>query len=347
MSVAQEEEPVSLVSRPPAAPRAPTPPPRSQTRPVFMEAPPPPTPTSSTDDSSSGLSITETDTAGRNISEGEILFSYGQMVAARALAEGGLLPPNLSASLSSSLHGFQDMDYDPPSEGQVIRRPHVPHHRDPVLSLLAKMNQGLLAPQDIHYHPQVDSDSDGSAGEVSEGQRPRLTVAGETVLTGHSVLLDRGSLSGPGDELVSDGRGSSPGQLSREPGIASGGTMSVSELADQPRPRPRTRPITTQLAETHNGQQASEAPRDEAGAAPLIVRPYEGRDGDLEDGETPDDADQISLDPRDYFGTGYQGTAARSPVKMSVRLPPTQEEEGSASSSTMGGDTDSSGTDIF
>lgn len=46
-------------------------------------------------------------------------------------------------------------DYDPPSEGQVIRRPHVHHHRDPVLSLLAKMNQGPIAPQEVRYHPQV------------------------------------------------------------------------------------------------------------------------------------------------------------------------------------------------
>uniref|UniRef100_W5MSM9 Si:ch211-185a18.2 n=1 Tax=Lepisosteus oculatus TaxID=7918 RepID=W5MSM9_LEPOC len=196
MSVAQEEETVSLVTpSPPVAPQAPTPtpPPPLQAPPTATETPPPPTP--STEDSSSTASVTETDTAGRNISEGELLFSYGQLAAARALAEGGLTLPNLSASLSSSLHGFQDMDYDPPSEGQVIRRPDIQHHRDPVLSLLARMNQGLTALQEGHVHPQIHSDDDSSMGEVSEGQRPRLPAAGETLLTGHSLLLDQSSLN--------------------------------------------------------------------------------------------------------------------------------------------------------
>lgn len=34
-------------------------------------------------------------------------------------------------------------DYDPPSEGQV-RRPVIPAHHDPILSLLAKMDQGVI-----------------------------------------------------------------------------------------------------------------------------------------------------------------------------------------------------------
>lgn len=34
-------------------------------------------------------------------------------------------------------------DYDPPSEGQV-RRPVNPAHHDPILSLLAKMDQGVI-----------------------------------------------------------------------------------------------------------------------------------------------------------------------------------------------------------
>lgn len=43
-------------------------------------------------------------------------------------------------------------DYDPPSEGQVVRRHHKGYHRDPVLTLLAKLNQAPIAAQGgMHY----------------------------------------------------------------------------------------------------------------------------------------------------------------------------------------------------
>ncbi|XP_042629563.1 protein TALPID3-like isoform X2 [Cyprinus carpio] len=66
------------------------------------------------------------------------------MAAVRVLTEEGVLLPNLMTSLNSSLHGVQDMDYDPPSEGQVIGAPRLPAHHDPVLSLLARMEHGLV-----------------------------------------------------------------------------------------------------------------------------------------------------------------------------------------------------------
>ncbi|XP_058847645.1 protein TALPID3 isoform X2 [Acipenser ruthenus] len=256
MSVAKEEEAEGLIMRsPPVTPRIPTPAPQAQSPTVPVQTPPPAT--LSPEESSSSISVTETETAERIISEGELLFSYGQMIAARALAEGGVTLPNLNASQSSSLHDAQEMDYDPPSEGQVIRRPHVHHHRDPVLSLLAKMNQGPIAPQEVRYHPQLNSDEDSSSmGEMSEGQRPRLTAAGETILTGHSLFLDQSSLNG----LMSnqgEGRPSSPGQFSKEPGRAPGGVeethgpMSLRELEDIPRPLPRTRRVT----QIQNGEQ--------------------------------------------------------------------------------------------
>lgn len=42
-------------------------------------------------------------------------------------------------------------DYDPPSEGQVILRPHTRSHHDPILALLARMDQGPV----IQEHAEV------------------------------------------------------------------------------------------------------------------------------------------------------------------------------------------------
>ena len=77
-------------------------------------------------------------------------------------------------------------------------------------------------------------------GEVSEGQRPRLTLAGERVMTGHSLLGPRTRTTGSrihhplrttdpssGAEARTTGstetrqrRGSSPGQLSQSAGLS-------------------------------------------------------------------------------------------------------------------------------
>ncbi|XP_041121975.1 TALPID3 protein-like [Polyodon spathula] len=333
MSVAKEEEAESLVMpSPPVTPRIPTPPPQAQTPTVPFQTPPPAT--VSTEESSSSISVSETETADRIISEGELLFSYGQMIATRALAEGGVILPNLNASQSSSLYDAQEMDYDPPSEGQVIRRPHVHHHRDPVLSLLAKMNQGPIAPQEVRYHPQLNSDEDSSSmGEMSEGQRPRLTAAGETILTGHSLFLDQSSLNG----LMSnqgEGHPSSPGQFSKEPGRAPGGVeethgpMSFRELEDIPRPLPQTLRVT----QIQNGEQVFEIPRNERRASPIQVRPYEN----------------VTEEARE---TGMEAGSSSRPndalLKMAVMLPSMQEEDQSGSISMLEGDTDTSGADVF
>ncbi|KAK6479063.1 protein TALPID3-like [Huso huso] len=355
MSVAKEESAEGLIMQsPPVTPRIPTPAPQAQSPTVPVQTPP--LATLSPEESSSSISVTETETADRIISKGELLFSYGQMIAARALAEGGVTLPNLNASQSSSLHDAQEMDYDPPSEGQVIRRPHVHHHRDPVLSLLAKMNQGPIAPQEVRYHPQLNSDEDSSSmGEMSEGQRPRLTAAGETILTGHSLFLDQSSLNG----LMSnqgEGRPSSPGQFSKEPGRAAGGVeethgpMSLRELEDIPRPLPRTRRVT----QIQNGEQAFEIPRNERRASPIQVRPYENVTEDARETGTFYDLDGTSVEPGDYvtsFSPGMEaGSSSRTnhaPLKMSVMLPSMQEEDQSGSISMLEGDTDTSGADIF
>uniref|UniRef100_UPI00398F537F protein TALPID3 isoform X2 n=1 Tax=Pristiophorus japonicus TaxID=55135 RepID=UPI00398F537F len=182
MSVAKDEEPESLILPPCAVIPAlstplPCPPPRVQTPPAQSVTPP-----TSTEESSSTISITETETADRNISEGEILISYGQVAAAKALVEGGISLPNLNDSLSSTLHDAQEMDEDPPSEGQVITKPRKGLQKYSLGTMLAKVNEGPFAPQEIH-HPE-NSDDDSSAGQISEGQMPRLTAAAESILTG-------------------------------------------------------------------------------------------------------------------------------------------------------------------
>ncbi|XP_058018949.1 protein TALPID3 isoform X7 [Ahaetulla prasina] len=182
MSVGQHEEPEILIL--PISPELPQ---THSPLPAEPRAPSPSVETSSSDPSEeSSPTTTETEAPDRPISEGEILYSYGQLLAAKALAEGGLSFPNLSDSLASTLHDAHEMDYDPPSEGQVIQRPHRGAHRDQVLSLFSKLNQAPLTLPEESCHSE---DSDNSAGELSEGQRPRLTKAAESILMGHSVYM--------------------------------------------------------------------------------------------------------------------------------------------------------------
>uniref|UniRef100_A0A3B3T469 Si:ch211-185a18.2 n=1 Tax=Paramormyrops kingsleyae TaxID=1676925 RepID=A0A3B3T469_9TELE len=90
MSVAREEEPVSLISSMPPLPVEAILLPPMQTPPL-QRATPPPVPTLSTEDSSTASSVTETELVGRHISEGELLVSCGQVEAARGKAGGGIL----------------------------------------------------------------------------------------------------------------------------------------------------------------------------------------------------------------------------------------------------------------
>ncbi|KFQ68577.1 TALPID3 protein, partial [Phaethon lepturus] len=229
MSVANDEEPEALI----------LPSQQSSARP-FKLLPcdpqvPSPVPTVSSGQSTqeSSLTLTETESADRPISEGEVLFSYGQMLAPR---EGGLSFPNLADSLTGTLQDANEMDYDPPSEGQVVRRLDKGYHRDPVLTLLAKLNQAPVAVQEGMYHLE---DSDDSVGELSEGQRPRLTRAAERILMGHSVCMDHPTAQTFGNRPHQGFRSSSPGQLAQIAEIlgdadTSRGPMLMSELESQP-----------------------------------------------------------------------------------------------------------------
>ncbi|XP_068538520.1 protein TALPID3 isoform X6 [Anas acuta] len=231
MSVANDEEPEALII------------PSWQSSPRPLESLPcePPVPSAASTVSSeqstqeSSLTLTETETADRPISEGEVVFSYGQMLAARA--EGGLPLPNITESLMSTLQDANEMDYDPPSEGQVVRRHHKGYHRDPVLTLLAKLNQAPVAAQGrIHYL----EDSDDSAGELSEGQRPRLTRAEERILMGHAVNMDHAASQTSENRPYQDFRSLSPGQLAQTAAETLGdadtshGPMLMAELESQP-----------------------------------------------------------------------------------------------------------------
>ncbi|XP_069712844.1 protein TALPID3 isoform X4 [Phaenicophaeus curvirostris] len=207
MSVAKDEEPEDLVL--PSRHLAVRP---SESLPCEPQVPSPvPTVSSgqSTQESSLTLTETETETVDRPISEGEVLFSYGQVPAAIALA-GGLSLPNLAESLTNTLQDADEMDYDPPSEGQVVRRLDKVYHRDPVITLLDKLNQAPVAVQERMYHLE---DSDDNAGELSEGQRPRLTRAEERILMGHSVYMDHPSAQTSGNRRHQFFRSSSPGQV--------------------------------------------------------------------------------------------------------------------------------------
>ncbi|XP_028251901.1 protein TALPID3-like [Parambassis ranga] len=105
MSVAQEEPPLASPVSPPSPPPPPEPRPASPC--ISSEDS-----TSSSSSSSSSSAVTAgTETALRPISEGELLISVNQLAA---MTEEATV-----CSFSSSLQELQDMDLDPPSEGQV------------------------------------------------------------------------------------------------------------------------------------------------------------------------------------------------------------------------------------
>ncbi|XP_068947820.1 protein TALPID3-like [Petaurus breviceps papuanus] len=186
MSVACDEEPENLVLPIPST--IPTP---VIFKSFAVEAQAPsPVHTSSSDQmtqesSSSYIITTETETLERPISEGEILFSYGQKMATSDQADGGLFLTNFNDSLSSTLHDAHEMEDDSPSEGQVMmKRPHKGYQEDILFSLLAKLNQEPLDAQQVVYHSE---ESENSIEELSEGQRPRLPATKESIFMGHHM----------------------------------------------------------------------------------------------------------------------------------------------------------------
>ncbi|XP_055719889.1 protein TALPID3 isoform X2 [Salvelinus fontinalis] len=349
MSVA-EEEPVSVPPVPPVtsspqtlSPRSPTPPPPPgpQTPSTFPSSS---SSSSESTSSSNSSTVTGTDAAARHISEGELLLSYSQAAAARAFEEEGFYVPYLINSFSSSLQEVQDMDYDPPSEGQV-RRPVIPAHHDPILSLLAKMDQGVIT----QTRPDPE-ESWEEEGEVSEGQRPRLHPAGERLVTGHSLTVQpwNRTVTRTGTEPnPRQGHVSSPGQLTLQSADVTDATsfqdtqwpVDIRVLDVEPempnQPDTSMSPPPMEDSVSHCSPQATElscppAPR----PAPILVRQFQKTNG------------ETSEKPGERAQQGSRVVAVRLPFTG----PEEEEEEGSVSlglSTRGGGDTDSSGNDMF
>ncbi|NXJ16260.1 TALD3 protein, partial [Odontophorus gujanensis] len=329
MSVANDEEPEALIL--PSWQSSPRPFQSLPREPCVSPAAPTDSSEQSTQESS--LTPTETETADGPISEGEVLFSCGQMLAAR---EGGLPFPNLTESLTSTLRDANEMDYDPPSEGQVVRRRHTGYHRDPVLALLAKLNQAPVAVQGGRYHLE---DSDGSAGELSEGQRPRLTRAAERILMGHPVNMDHATARPSEDKPYQGSRSPSPGQLTQTAAEILGdadtshGPMLVAELESQPisnhvlqAAQPSCR-VTT----LSKGPSQEKSHGDARVVRPRVVH-VRSRSEEMQ-GEGEGDVPHL-----------HSHVPAE---KMSAKLPSMDVDDQTASISSIHGDSDSSGPDTF
>ncbi|XP_059675271.1 protein TALPID3 [Gavia stellata] len=358
MSVANDEEPEALILPPQQLSARPF-----ESLPCNPQVPSPvPTVSSeqSTQESSLTLTETETETADRPISEGEVLFSYGQMLAAGALAGGGLSLPNLTESLTSTLRDANEMDYDPPSEGQVVRRPDKGYHRDPVLTLLAKLNQAPVAAQGGVYHLE---DSDGSVGELSEGQRPRLTRATERILMGHSVYMDHPTAQTSENRPHQGFRSPSPGQLAQVGAEIFGdadtsrGPMLMAELESQPVSNPVLQAAqpscrVSSLSEDLSQEESRGAAQVEA-VRPRVIH-VRRKSEEMQQEDIHGDMDRTHISTNTYLTSLLTGEDAAphlnshvSAAKVSVKLPSMNIDNQTQSMSSIHGDSDSSGTDTF
>uniref|UniRef100_A0A8C9M4C2 KIAA0586 n=1 Tax=Panthera tigris altaica TaxID=74533 RepID=A0A8C9M4C2_PANTA len=374
MSVAKDEEPESVDF--PAQPAPPEPPvpfmPLSAATnvPSLIQMP---ASDSSTTESSLSITVTETETLDRPLSEGEILLNCGQKMAPKILGDGRLCLTNLNDSLSSTLHDALEMEDDPPSEGQVIRMPHKNTPTDGILSLLAKMTQESLVSQQAVYPSE---DLEYSAGELSEGQRPRLTAAAENILLGHSVPVQP-----PATNAESLDQKCAPNPLSQqfdtvtggvyEDSCASHGPMSLGELELQPNSNLAL--PTTLLTVQENDVQLSGAVEDNhqyqqkhdqdvkqvehKPAQSRLIRVRSKSDISLSQQQASSgDMDRTQIEPNLYLASVFTGgktvplfTSQTSPAKMSVTLPSVKPEDcsQSLSVSNVQGDTESSGADTF
>ncbi|XP_041615794.1 protein TALPID3 isoform X1 [Vulpes lagopus] len=346
MSVAKDEEPESVDYPPqPAPPELPLPTGTKTLPPTQMPG------SDSSTESTLGVTVTETETLDRPISEGEVLLNYGQKMVPKILGDGGLYLMNLNDSLSSTLHDALEMDDDPPSEGQVMRIPHKKIHADAIPSLLAKENQDSLVSPQAAYHSE---DLENSAGGLSEGQRPGLTAAAENSFLGRSV-----SVQPPATNVGSLGQKCAPKPLSQqfdtvtgagyEDSCASHGPMSLEELEFQPNSNLAL--PTTLLTAQENDVKLSGAAED--------IHQYQQKHDQEHTQVEHKPAQSRLIRVRNKSDTSFsqqQGgkavpliTSEPSPAMMSVTLPSVKLEKCSQSPSisTVQEDIESSGTDTF
>ncbi|XP_018530313.2 protein TALPID3 isoform X3 [Lates calcarifer] len=183
MSVAEEEPPLSSPLPPPRSP-SPSPRPDPEPRPAS------PSSSSSFSESSSSSSVTpETEAALKHISEGELLITVNQLAA--------MTEEEVVCSFSSSLQELQDMDYDPPSEGQV--RGH-----NLLLSMLTKMEQGVAQrgerpqPEGSWGREDQDQGEEVSVGEVTDDRTTNLLRTTDPRSSSRRTEAGRGQTSSPG-----------------------------------------------------------------------------------------------------------------------------------------------------
>ncbi|XP_075699547.1 protein TALPID3 isoform X4 [Rhinoderma darwinii] len=348
MSVAEEEEPKSFISagaREPQNPIVLSPKPEMLS-PAYSSS------SSSTSTEESSVTVTESDTTDKPLSEGEVLYSYGQIIVPRVLAAGGLVYPNLTESLSSTLKDTNDMEFDPPSEGQVIDRPLRGAHHDPMQSLLAKLNQDSVAGQEVFYHPESSGD-ENSMGEISEGQRPCLTLAAEQILVERSAFIDQSRTTGQTAGHLKIHMSSHvpqiniPGVSQRDANNISSGPLSLGDLESQRLPAyyPHADDFhQIPAAARITSQQGPGEPQREHQAVPTrFIQVGVKSSNDPQQG-TREDSERTLVEPSVYLNYSA-GKPAEPPKKMSVTIPSMMEDDEDIKYTSVG--SDSSGADTF
>nr|XP_045252423.1 protein TALPID3 isoform X4 [Macaca fascicularis] len=372
MSVAKDEEPESMDF--PAQPPPPEPV-SFMPFPAGTKAPSPsqmPGSDSSTLESTLSVTVTETETLDKPVSEGEILFSCGQKLAPKLLEDVGLYLTNLNDSLSSTLHDAVEMEDDPPSEGQVIRMPHKKFHADAILSVLAKQNQESAVSQQAVCHSE---DLENSVGELSEGQRPQLTAAAENILMGHSLCMQP-----PVTNVQPLDQQCDPKPLSRqfdavsgsiyEDSCASHGPMSLGELELEPNSNlvlPTTLltlqendvnlPVAAEDFSQYQQKRNQDVKQVEHKPSQSYLHVTNKSDiAPSQQQVSPGDMDQTQNELNPYLTCVFTGGKAMPlsasqmpPAKVSMTLPSVNLEDcsQSLSISTMQEDVESSGADTF
>ncbi|XP_051833701.1 protein TALPID3 isoform X2 [Antechinus flavipes] len=368
MSVARDEEPENLVLPIPSSSPNPI---------IFRSFPlearvPSPVHTPSSDQmtqesSSSYVTTTETETVERPISEGEILFSYGQKMATRDTSDGGLFLNNFNDSLSSTLHDAHEMEDDSPSEGQVMmKRPHKEYHQDIFLSLLAKLNHGSLDSQQVVYHSE---ESENSTDELSEGQRPRFPAAKENIFMKQYMAqsipvstecLEQKTYHGPLPKHFDKTIGEIHENSCASHGPMSLGELDLQQISNLPLQATQVNEITlagahADLVQEKEKQHQEVQPVDRKPVQARVIRVKNKSETSFSHlRESQGDMDRTRIEPNSYLTSLLAGGEAVSCLmsqatlaRMSVTLPSVNVDDHSQSISTIQGDADSSGADTF
>nr|XP_021526582.1 protein TALPID3 isoform X7 [Aotus nancymaae] len=324
MSVAKDEEPESMDF--PVQPLPPEPVP-FMPFPAATNASSPsqmPGSDSSTLESTLSITVTETETLDKPISEGEILFSCGQKLAPKILEDVGLYLTNLNDSLSSTLHDAVEMDLENSmgelSEGQ---RPQLTAAAENIL-----MGHSLCMQPPVTHAESLDQQCDPKPLPQQFG-----TVSG-------GIYEDSYASHGP----------MSLGELELEPNshlvlptthlTAGENDVNLPVAAEDFYQYPRKQNQNVKQVE-HKPEQSYLHIRNKCDIAPS---------------QQQGDMDQTQIEPNLYLTSVFTGGKAvplsasqMPPAKMSVTLPSVNLEDCSQSPSisTMQGDMESSGPDTF